>query len=339
MSELRYNIATGDWVIFSTARARRPHDFLKENKEPAGLPERKADCPFCPGNEKTAGEELFRIGDDKNWRVRSIPNKFPALSPGENTARKTDGFYTSMGGFGGHEVIIESPRHNTCIALMSAEEVEDIIRIYINRYATLYKMPGIETVTVFKNHGPMAGCSLEHPHSQIVATPVIPPSFLGRVRLALNYFEQSGTCVYCRMIEKELKVKSRILLETDRFVSFLPFAGALPFTIWIVPKMHLSDFAGIEEPEITGLAEILKGTLDKLYYGLSNPDFNMTIRSLPARAGSAGSFHWHLSIIPRLSEPGGFEMGTMMPINTSLPEEGAEFLRSVKCPDKPCLLK
>ncbi len=331
MSELRHNIATGDWVIFSTARARRPHDFAQAKKEIKAIPEHKADCPFCPGNEKMAGTELFRIGDEGSWRVRSVPNRFPALSPDENIARKSDGFYTSMGGFGHHEVIIESPRHNTCIALMNNEEAEDIIRAYVNRYAVLHKIPGIENVTLFKNHGPMAGCSLEHPHSQVVAGPITPPHLRNRIAQAVNYFEMTGTCVYCKMIEKELEADTRVLLDTGKFISFLPFAGILPFTVWIIPRRHLSSFADMEESEIKDLAYILKYTLEKLYYGLSDPDFNLTIRSISALAENAKFFHWYMSIIPRLSEPGGFEMGTAMAINTAMPEASAEFLRRVKC--------
>jgi len=332
MSELRYNIATGDWVIFSTARAKRPHDFVQAKKESAALPEYRADCPFCPGNETMAGAELFRLGDAKGWKARSVPNRFPALSLDEDRGRKTEGFTASMGGFGDHEVIIESPRHNTCIALMSDGEVEDIIRVYMNRYVTLRKVPGIETVTIFKNHGPMAGCSLEHPHSQLVATPIIPPHLRSRIAVAVNYFETAGFCVYCRMVEEELKAKVRVLLEKTTFISFLPFAGAFPFVTWIVPRRHMCSFADMTAAELRDLAHTLKYTLRRLYYGLANPDFNLTIRSYSIGGKDARFFHWYLSIIPRLSEPGGFELGTMMAINTSLPEEGAEFLRRANVP-------
>lgn len=330
MSEIRHNIATGDWVIFSTARAKRPHD-LAHNKEVKPLMAgHKSDCPFCPGNEDIAGAALYSIGDGKDWKVRSVPNKFPALSPEEDPGRRTAGFYASMGGFGHHEVVVESPRHNACIPLMTGEEVEDIIRVYVNRYVELQKVPGIEAVTIFKNHGRMAGCSLEHPHSQIVATPVVPPHLLRRISLAVDHFEMTGSCVYCKMIEEELKERVRILMETEGFVSFLPFAGAFPFLTWIAPRRHISSFADMKASEIRDLARTLKWTLERLYYGLSDPDFNLTIRSSPAKAKETPFFHWYLSVIPRLGEPGGFEMGTMMPINTVMPEDSAEYLRRVK---------
>jgi UDPglucose--hexose-1-phosphate uridylyltransferase len=201
----------------------------------------------------------------------------------------------------------------------------------MNRYLALQDVPGIETVMIFKNHGPMAGCSLEHPHSQIVAVPIIPPNVRARTALAADYFKRTGCCVYCKMIEEELTAKTRVLIDSDKFVSFLPFAGAMPFTIWIVPRRHLPSFARIDSADIKDLARVLKDAVRRLYFGLANPDYNLTIRSYPVGSEEDKFCHWYLSIIPRLSEPGGFEMGTMMVINASLPEDGARFLRSITC--------
>lgn len=332
MPELRYNIATGDWAIFATERAKRPHDFIKAKKEAGELPEYKDNCPFCPGNEDKTPGEMFRLGDEKKWKARAVPNLFGALSPKENTQRKIDGIYISMGGYGNHEVIIENPRHNTCIALMSDEEVEDIIRVYQQRYAELQAVPAIETIIIFKNHGLGAGTSLEHPHFQLIATPIIPPQIKGRIEIAENYFGKTGSCVFCKTIQEELKAKSRVILESDNFVVFLPFAGVMPFVIWVSPKRHMSSFADIKNEEIRDLARVLKTTLQKLYYGLSNPDFNYVIRSCPTKDRGQEYLHWYLNIIPRLTQPAGFELGSAMFINASLPEESAEFLRQVKCP-------
>jgi UDPglucose--hexose-1-phosphate uridylyltransferase len=332
VSELRYNIITGDWVILATERAKRPHDFIKAKKEEDILPVYKENCPFCPGNEVKTPDEIFRLCDKEKWKARSIPNLFGALSPQTKPERHIEGIYISMGGFGNHEVIIENPRHNTCIALMSDMEVEDIIRVYKNRYASLQNTPQIESIIIFKNHGIGAGTSLEHPHSQLIATPIIPPQIKNRIQIAENFFEKTGACVYCKTIEEELKIKERVILETDNFISFLPYAGAMPFMIWICPKRHMSGFADIVEAEISDLARSLKITLQKLYYGLSNPDFNYVIRSFAAEEKNAKYLHWYLNIIPRISQPAGFELGTAMAINTALPEESAEFLRQVKIP-------
>lgn len=332
MSELRYSIATGDWVVFATERAKRPHDFVKAGKAPKALPEYEAACPFCPGNENKTPRELFRMADGKGWKVRSVPNSFAALSAQADPRRNIEGIHISMGGFGDHEVIVENRRHNTCIALMGNAEVEDIIRAYKSRYVSLKDVPGIEAIIIFKNHGSGAGTSIEHPHSQLVATPIIPPHVKAQISHAADFYEKTGRCIYCRIIEDELKAKTRVILKTDHFVSLLPYAGAMPFAIWICPKRHEPSFSAIKDDEIEDMARNLQSTLKKLYYGLENPDFNYTIRSYAAKEGGDEYLHWFLNIIPRMTLPAGFELGSGMFINVSMPEESAEFLRQVKVP-------
>ncbi len=329
MSELRYNLVSGEWVVIATERAKRPKDFLKV-KEKKILPEYKENCPFCPGNEVQTPQEIFRLGDEKSWKVRSVFNLFGALSPNDGHQRKLDGIYLSMNGFGNAEVIIEHPLHNTMIPLLKDEEVADIISVYRQRYIAMQQTSGIEAIIIFKNHGPMAGTSLEHPHSQLIATPIVPPQVRVRMEKAMHYFDMTGQCVFCKTLEEELKAKKRIVLETDKFVAFMPYAGSSPFTTWIFPRKHTASFAHINEEEINDLAVNLKTVLKKLYFGLDNPDYNFTIRSIPAKEKAGEYFHWYISIIPRLTQPAGFELGSGMFINTSLPEESAEFLRQVK---------
>jgi len=332
MPELRYNIIGRDWVIVATERAKRPRDFIKKKKEEAVVPEYKDNCPFCPGNESQTPQETFRLGDKNIWKVRSVYNLYGALSANEKMARDNNGMYISMNGFGNHEVIIEHPRHNISIALMSEEEVENIIRAYRDRYLSIQDIQGIEAIVIFKNHGPSAGTSLEHPHSQLIATPIVPPQIRGRIEQAAGYFDLTGNCVFCQTLKEELKAKQRIVFETDKFVSFVPYAGVAPFVTWIFPRRHMASFAEISDGEIGDLAGNLRRTLQKLYYGLQNPDFNYTIRSIPVKENGAEYFHWYIGIIPRLSQPAGFELGSGMFINTSLAEEAAEFLRQVRCP-------
>jgi UDPglucose--hexose-1-phosphate uridylyltransferase len=329
MSELRYNLVSGEWVVIATERAKRPEDFLKA-KEKNVLPEYRADCPFCPGNEVKTPGEIYRLGDQKSWKVRSVTNLFGAFSPDTPRQRNLDSIYLSMGGFGVAEVLIEHPLHNMLIPLMRKEEVEDIIRMYKLRYAAMTKVDGIEAITIFKNHGARAGTSIEHPHSQMIATPIVPPQMRSRVEKAVHYFDMTGTCVFCKMMEEELKCGKRLVFETEKFVAFMPFASPSPFTTWIFPRRHEAYFAHINDDEIKDLAINLKTVLQKLYCGLDNPDYNFTLRSIPVKERGTEYFHWYISIIPRLTQPAGFELGSGMFINTSLPEEAAEFLRQVK---------
>ena len=325
--------------MIATERAKRPLDFKRPEKEVKPIPEFKKDCPFCPGNEGDLSDETFRLGDKKSlpagrqgWKVRSIYNKFPSLSPKEKLTRTNNGIYHSISGYGVAEVIIENPKHNLCVALMSDVEVEDIVKTYKSRYLSLKQQPGIEAITIFRNHGPAAGTSLEHPHSQLIATPIVPPQIRNRIESAVSFFDTNGKCVFCDVLEQELAAGKRIVAENDSFVSFVPYAGAAPFVTWLFPKRHASSFSDINDAEVSGLAKILKLTLAKLYYGLNNPDLNYTIRSIPVKEDGQDYFHWYLTIVPRISQPAGFELGSGIFINTSLPEESAEFLRNTKLP-------
>jgi UDPglucose--hexose-1-phosphate uridylyltransferase len=332
VSELRYNIINREWVVIATERAKRPYDFVRPQKNAPPIPEFRKDCPFCPGSEGDLSDETFRIGGKGKWKVRSICNKFPALSPKEKLVRHNDGIYHSISGYGVAEVIIESPKHNLNIALMSDEDVENIIKTYKSRYLSLQGKEGIEAVIIFRNHGSGAGTSLEHPHSQLIATPIVPPQIRNRAESAMAFFDVTGKCMFCSILEQELAAKIRVISENEAFISFVPYAGAAPFITWIFPKRHESSFGDINDAEVKALASILKLTLSKLYHGLNNPDFNYTIRSIPVKEGGKAYFHWYLTIVPRITLPAGFEVGSGIFINSSLPEESAEFLRNVKVP-------
>ena len=329
MSELRYNAISGDWVIIASERAKRPKDFKKSVKAGNAVPKFDKDCPFCVGNEAMSGEETFRLGDKKSWHVRCIYNKFPALSPKEAPLRHDGGLYNSAAGYGFHEVLVEHPRHDLAIPLMPDEDVENIIKTYKARYTTLEAQKGVEAITIFKNQGAQAGASLTHPHSQVIATPIVPPDIRHKMERAASYFDSTGKCIFCATLAEELSQKNRIVLETGNFVSFVPFASAMPFIVWIFPRRHTPSFGEISDMEIKDLSRHLKTVLGKLRTGLDNPNFNYTIRSVPVREKGTEYFHYFLNIVPRIANPAGFELGTGIFINASTPEECAEFLRQV----------
>lgn len=236
----------------------------------------------------------------------------------------------SIGGFGVHDVIIETPDHAGAIALMEENNVANVLRVYKSRYDALSLDHRIAHVTIFKNHGIDAGTSLEHPHSQLVATPVISSQVRGRFQVALQHFDDYGECMFCQMMAEEIAEEDRVVMMTEHFIALEPFASPTPFATHIYPRRHMASFGDISATEITDLARMLKKILGKLYYGLGDPDFNYTLRCAPAELAGVKYFHWYMSIIPRLTRVAGFELGSGMFINTVPPESAAEFLRNVK---------
>ena len=330
MTELRQNLITKDWVIIATDRAKRPDQFSQINKPKIVLPPYREDCPFCQGNEELTGPESFRLNDVNGWKVRAVPNKYPALSPEGERVRKIQGIFRSLSGVGHHEVIIEHPRHDLTTALMDVADVTNIIKVYRQRYSEIRKDHRVQTILIFKNHGQGAGTSLEHPHSQLAATPIVPYELRIRIQEAMRYFDDTGECLFCRTLAEELAAGERIIFESKHFVAFIPYAALSPFHIWIFPRRHSSSFDDITDEEMLDLAVNLKTILAKLYVGLNNPDYNYNIRSIPTDEQRTDYFHWYIAVVPRVSLVAGFELGSGMFINTSLPEESAAFLRSVE---------
>jgi UDPglucose--hexose-1-phosphate uridylyltransferase len=330
MPELRQNIITREWVIIATERARRPDEFIRPKKAVDHIPAFEPGCAFCPGNESMSAVETYRVADRDGWQVRVVENKFPALSREGDRVRRIDGVYRSMSGVGFHEVVVEHRRHDLSPALYSVEDLSRILVAYKERYRQIRKDTRVEAIIIFKNHGESAGTSLAHPHSQIAATPIVPTQVRHRLDEAIRFFDETGECVFCTTLRRELADRIRIVASTDSFVAFIPFAALSPFHLWIFPVRHCSSFDEIEEYEITDLAVTLRTVLGKLYYGLNDPDYNFSIRSIPAREGEREYFHWYLTVIPRIVRTAGFEIGSGMYINTSLPEESARFLRGVQ---------
>ncbi|HEY4706673.1 MAG TPA: galactose-1-phosphate uridylyltransferase [Thermodesulfobacteriota bacterium] len=329
MPELRLNVITREWVIIATERAKRPRDF-RNNKERPHRPEYLSTCPFCPGNEHKTPAERFRVVQGDGWRIRVVANKFPALSIEGEKKRLSDGIRRTIAGVGIHEVMVETPVHNLATALQPLSHLEDLIRVYKARFIEANQDPRTEHTIIFKNYGEGAGTSLEHPHSQIIATPVVPVQFRDRVQAALHYFDDTGECLVCSVLKKDSEDGSRVILDTEHFMTFIPYAALSPFHTWLFPKRHSASFASVTEEELKDLALHLKNILSKFHYGLDDPDYNYVIRSSRPQDNANVYCHWYLSIVPRITMAAGFELGSGMFINSSLPEKNAEYLRSIK---------
>ena len=329
MPELRKDPITDRWVIIATDRARRPSDFARERVAP---PTNRF-CPLCPGNESKTPPEIYANrpqGGSPNgpgWIVRVTPHKFPVLGIEGDLDRDAEGLYDRMNGLGAHELIIESPDHNATLATMPESQVEAVIWAYRSRILDLRNDRRLEYILLFKNHGEASGAAFEHPHSQLIALPVVPKRAAEEIKTAKDYFRYKERCVFCDIIRQELKDNVRVVLETDRFVVTQPYASRFPFETWILPRRHESHFETLDAAQVKDLAATLRLTLRKIDRVLEKPPYSFMIHSAPVQKGAMRHFHWHLEIIPKLTKVAGFEWGTGFYINPTPPEEAASFLR------------
>ncbi|MCS7065801.1 MAG: galactose-1-phosphate uridylyltransferase [Fimbriimonadales bacterium] len=334
MPELRRDPVTGEWVIIATERSRRPHDFRKDAESDSPKPERMDNCPFCVGNESLTPPEIsaFREADSPpdtpGWWVRTVPNKYPALAPEGELEQRNLGIYEVMNAVGAHEVIIETPLHNQHPATMPLDQWYEAIWMYRERALTLQQDPRLKYVLLFRNHGKPAGASLEHPHSQLAALPLVPAAVQRKIEGMTRYHDQHGRCLYCDILAQEIAFGKRVVLQNEHFVAFAPFASHFPFEMCILPKHHAAHFAQEPPDVLRWFAATLQEALQRLYSLLGDPPYNYMIYTAPINLGYEPLFHWHLTLVPRLSIPAGFEMGTEIYINITAPEDAAEHLRT-----------
>jgi len=327
--ELRKDPVVGRWVIISTERARRPSDFAPA---PAARPVGGV-CFFCPGQEARTPAEILAIRpadtkpDTPGWTMRVVPNKFPALRIEGELEPSGEGLYDRMSGVGAHEVVIETPDHHATFAGLGEERIADVLGAYRERMLDLGKDSRMQYVMVFKNHGEAAGASLEHPHSQLIATPIVPIMVEEELEGAERHFRLKKRCIWCDIIRQERRGGGRIILEADGFVALAPFAPRFPFETWILPSSHRSGFEETEPGELRPLGRLLGEILRRMGKVLGDPPYNYMLHSAPLRAAGLDHFHWHLEIIPKLTRIAGFEWGTGFFINPTPPEDAARYLR------------
>ena len=324
--QFRKDPLTGRWVIVQQGAPETKFSF-----EPYVKSSRA--CPFCPGHEAQTPPAILTYpkkdaskgGSD--WQLRVVPNKFPALRIEESPEKTAIGLYDKIGGFGAHEVIIENPDHRLELADLPVEQVELVLRAFRERCLDLRKDARIKYILLFKNYGPAAGASLEHPHSQLIALPVAPSRVMEELNGTVKYHEFSDRCLFCDMLNQEQQEKKLTVLDEESFTALAPFASRFPFETWILPKTHLPAFDSISDAGLAGLARTLKAVLARLKSALGDPPFNFMIHTAPLGAREAENFHWHLEIIPNLTQVAGFELGTGFYVNPTPPEAAAELLR------------
>ncbi len=327
ISELRQDLVTGDWVVIATGRAHRPQEFAKTRHR---IQESKKSCPFEALIEEPLSLYGFSGEKEGEWNVKVVSNKYPAFGKGVCALFHTIGPYQMTEGVGSHEVVVTRD-HNRSIALMSVEEVELLVRAYQDRYLALRNADCVEYVSIFHNHGRDAGASIMHPHSQIIAIPVIPPEVARSLKGSADYYTANKECIHCVILKYELQDKKRLVYENEMFVVFAPFASKTAFELHLFPKKHNPNFELIVRNQRESLADAMCALFEKLYTGLKNPDYNFFLHTAPStQSAEFDHYHWHIEVIPKTAIWAGFEIGTGIQISTLAPESAAEFLRNTK---------
>jgi UDPglucose--hexose-1-phosphate uridylyltransferase len=328
LPELRKDPITGRWVIIATDRAKRPSDFIRQPTLPSG----GGICPFDYGNEHKTPPEILAYRnsggrDEPGWRVRVVPNKFPVLGIEGALNRQGEGMYDKMNGIGAHEVIIETPQHSMTLGEMPEHQIEEVLWAFKDRVNDLKRDRRFRYIILFKNHGEIAGASLEHPHSQLIALPVIPKRVREEVEGAKLFYEMKERCIFCDIIRQETTSATRLVSETEFFAVLEPYAPRFPFETWILPKRHQSHFEDADAGTLKDMAWVLRSTMRKIEKVLERPAYNYIVHNAPVQDPELDHYHWRLEIIPKLTKVAGFEWGTGFYINPTPPEESARFLR------------
>jgi len=330
MPELRKDPIVGRWVIIAPERLTRPHTV-------AHAPQLSSDAfdPLLAGNEDATPPEILAYrepGSRPNgpgWRVRVIPNKFPALRVEGELNKRGDGIYDMMNGVGAHEVIVECPHRETNMSRLSVGAIREVLWAYRDRLVDLKRDSRLVHGLIFKNKGAAAGASLDHSHSQLIVNPIVPIAIRDELSGTEAFFRYRGRNIFSDMIQQELATEDRVVIDSPGFLVICPFASRFPFETWIIPKQHSSHFENVTRQGIEELGTILKQTLRKHELALDDPAYNYVIHTAPFDVQDLPYYSWHIEIYPRITGVAGFEWGSGFYINSVAPEEAARALRAI----------
>lgn len=326
MPQLRENIITGDWVVITPERAKRPSDYHVDTK-PIETP--RESCPFCEGTPGYKANEHVHGSATDNFYV--IKNKYPAFLENEKEVSVRSyypekGFYRARAAVGAHEVVI-AREHEKNLMTLSISQLTEMMHVFCERYEAMKRDPNVISIMPIYNHGASAGASISHPHAQIFASPVVANTVGRELTGAERYYGINGTCVFCDIIEHEKREKVRVVAENRHFLAATFYAARFPMETWIYPKRHDSQFENTPRSELRDLAEVLQDVLKRMERNIPYIPLNFYIHTLPTIHSKSYSYHWHLEITPRLANYGGYELGSGVIIDIMSPEDAAEYLR------------
>ena len=324
MAELRKDPITGEWVIVAPDRAARPFDH-----DESGAGVAPAICPFCKGNEAETPNAVLTIASPDSpddWSVRVIPNRYPAVDT-PATVTPTFEFFEQTTAVGYHEVIVESPSHDQAMRDLPVDQIVRVLRAWRDRLAVVSADENIAHTMIFKNEGSAAGASLEHVHSQLLATSFIPPRIAAELAAGQKHFEESGNNAWAEMLDRELADGSRIVATNDQYILHCPFASRFSGQMVLSPRASMPGFESTSDDDLIAFAELFKRSLQSLNEVFPEAPFNLELHTAPPRDARSSTYHWHLAITPRLTGIAGFEVSTGAWINITTPEDSADRYR------------
>jgi UDPglucose--hexose-1-phosphate uridylyltransferase len=323
VSHLRLNPLTGRWVTIVADRAKRPTDFAPRTSQVEAEPDRP--CPFCPGNEEATLPALETLDEGGRWRMRLIPNLYPAFDGDEPFAVHHLGpVHVEAEASGIHEVFVYTPVHDSGAQDLTDEEAAQMMQLLSRRLQQHSASATVRYTQAIINHGREAGASLAHPHGQLLGLPFVPGEILEEQR-AFSRFE--GGCILCATIEAELADGKRILFATDDVVCVSPFWAGSPYELLIIPRSHDLHLTDSSDDTLAAMGMAVRDSIVALREIHGDVAYNLVFHTAPHHY--TGAYHWHIHLFPKLITTAGFERGTGVMINIVPPELAAEQLRKV----------
>lgn len=309
-------------MVISPERAKRPEDFVVEKREVKH--QAKENCPFCPPHGVAYKTKI--AGTEKD-HLYVVPNKYPAFVDQDEVIEEGGDFYPAYKSLGAHEVI-SFKDHDAELPDLDHHTLVELFKAYKERMIFHQKNPVIEYIMMIHNFGAEAGASIDHPHSQLFASSIIPTYVAKELAGAKRFYQANKECIFCHLIEAEKNLGARVVFENQSFIAFTFFASRFPFEVWILPQKHTARYETVTDGGLEELVESFSAIMKKLDRQLNHPPYNYFIHTAPAQLGHPSIYyHWHLEITPRLSKLGGYELGAGVNIDVVSPESAAEFLR------------
>ncbi|MEK7516264.1 MAG: DUF4931 domain-containing protein [Patescibacteria group bacterium] len=304
-SEIRRDYIQEKYAIIAPQRVRRPQSARGGPIPPARL----VACVLCPSAVNRRKDIVLAVPSRKRWQIAVVPNKYPAVAR------------TNRRAYGVQEVVIETPDPQKQLEELGERHIAQLLRVYAERTVSVTRISGIEYILIFKNSGGRAGASLQHSHSQIFATALIPPQLADKSQKTQEYRRRFGSCVYCDVLKIEIR-GPRFVYRDGGVVAFTPYASMHNYEVWILPLRHIDNITDLTARERNSWARLLRKTLRRIgELGLSyNYYFHQVVKDKDQ--------HLYMKITPRGSVWAGVEIGSGVIVNPVAPESAARYYRS-----------